>query len=258
MPIAIDREIYERLSEVSPGRRELIRRAFGLLPTLARPRVLDVGCGRGGPTVEIARLGGGEVVGLDMDERSLETLVERATREGLSGRIRAVRGSMSQMDFPEGSFDVIWAEASIHAMGFEAGLEAWCRFLAARGCLVVHEMAWLAPEPPPELVEYWSGVQRGIRSVPEYLEFARRSHYEMLDHFTVPGEFWWADYYLPLESLIHELRKRHGADRVVLAALDRHQREVDIHRVHGRWVGSVYIAMRKSTPERLAAGGAPG
>ena len=250
MHVDVDREIHERLSGVSPGRRGLIRRAFALLPPLRRPRILDAGCGRGGPTVELARLGGGEVVGLDVDGPSLAALVELAGREGLSGHVRAVRGSMTRMSFPAEAFDVVWAEASIHAVGFEAGLEAWRRFLAPRGCLVVHEMAWLRPDPPPELAGYWSGVRRDIHAVPEYLDLIRRGGYETLGHFSVPGEFWWTDYYVPLQSLVRELRERHGADRGVLAALDRHQRAVEVHRAHGHWIGTVYLAMRRLPADR--------
>lgn len=245
MSAAIDREIHERLSEVSPGRREWIRRAFRLLPPLARPRILDAGCGRGGPTVELARLGGGEVVALDLDERAIEALTGRIGGEGLAERVCAVRGSMAEMPFRAGSFDVVWAEASIHAVGLVAALAAWRRLLTGRGCLVVHEMAWLSPDPPPELLEYWGGVRQDIRTVSECLELIRRGDYEILGHFTVPGEFWWADYYLPLGSLIHELREQHGADRGASEALARHQRAVDLHRVHGRSIGSVYLVMRR-------------
>jgi hypothetical protein len=48
MPVNVDHELDARLSAVSPARRELIRRAVGLLPASARPRILDAGCGRAG------------------------------------------------------------------------------------------------------------------------------------------------------------------------------------------------------------------
>ena len=57
-------EIHRGLEEASPARLEYTRWAFESLAGLARPRVLDVGCGRGAPTLELARLGAGRVVGL--------------------------------------------------------------------------------------------------------------------------------------------------------------------------------------------------
>lgn len=248
----VEREIFERMSEVSPSRRALIERAFGLLPTFPNPRILDVGCGRGGPTIELARLSDGEVVGLDIDERSLATLIERAAREGLSDCIRAVHGSMAAMDFPDSSFDLIWAEASIHAMGFEAALVTWNRFLTPRGCLVIHEMAWLHEDPPAEIADHWRRFHWRIRTVPEYLKLIRQHGYEALGHFPVPGEFWWTDYYVPLQGLLHELRERCAADPAVLDALEVHQREVDIHRKHGRHVGSAYLVLQRVPAERAS------
>ena len=43
------------------------RQAYRLLPPLEQPRILDIGCGQGQQTMELARLGGGEVIGIDID-----------------------------------------------------------------------------------------------------------------------------------------------------------------------------------------------
>ncbi len=247
-PLDVDRELYERLSEVSPARRELIRRAFRLLPALERPRILDAGCGRGGPTAELARLGGGEVVGLDIDVRALAALVERVRHEGLADRVHAVRGTLAAMPFADGSFDVVWAEASLHTIGLEPGLAACRRLLGPQGCLVVHDMAWLRPGRPAELERYWDGIPLPIPTVGEFLAVAQRCGYRVLEHFPVPGEFWWADYYAPLQSVIRELRERWAADPAALETLDEHQCAVDVHRAHGAWIGSVYLAMRTTAP----------
>ena len=241
-------KLYERLSEVSPARRELIRRAFRLLPAPARLRILDAGCGRGGPAVELARLSGGEVVGLDISRRALAALAERVRHERLPHRVHAVHGSLTAMPFADGAFDVVWAEASLHAVGLEAGLAACRRLLAPRGCLVVHDLAWLRPDPPAELARYWDDIHFDVPTVPACLAMARRSGYEVLEHFPVPGEFWWTDYYVPLQSLLHEMRERWAADPVALHALDRHQRAVDVHRAHGAWIGSAYLLMRRTMP----------
>jgi ubiquinone/menaquinone biosynthesis C-methylase UbiE len=43
------------------------------------------------------------------------------------------------MDFPEESFDIIWAEGSKSVIGFQQGIKKWYRFLKPRGFLVVHD-----------------------------------------------------------------------------------------------------------------------
>ena len=53
------------------------RKAFFLLPDLDRPRILDIGCGSGVPTIELARLTDGEIIGLDIDASLLDKLDQK-------------------------------------------------------------------------------------------------------------------------------------------------------------------------------------
>ena len=50
------------------------RKAFESLPKLKNPNILDVGCGTGVPTIELARMSDGNVIGLDIDGKSLNLL----------------------------------------------------------------------------------------------------------------------------------------------------------------------------------------
>jgi len=53
------------------GLSKYTRQAFNMLPELDKPRVLDVGCGSGVPTMELARLSNGQIIGLDINQCSL-------------------------------------------------------------------------------------------------------------------------------------------------------------------------------------------
>jgi SAM-dependent methyltransferase len=249
----LHREIHEGLDRVSDARLGLVRRAFRMLPIVDRPRILDVGCGRGGTTREIARLSGGQVTGVDIDRRALDDLMERAEEENLSGRIRVVNRSMLEMDLDEGSIDVIWAEGSVHIVGFEVGLDAWRRFLAPKGCLVIHEMAWLRPDPPVEIYDRWRGVYPGIRTLREYVAEIPRHGYRSIDNFSVPEGFWWGEYYRPLEERLRGLRGKYRGDREALEILEDEQRDVDLYRKHSHWYGSAYMIMQNTAPEEPAA-----
>jgi ubiquinone/menaquinone biosynthesis C-methylase UbiE len=50
------------------------RKAFNALPKCMNPLILDIGCGTGIPTIELAILSGGHVIGIDVDVISLEML----------------------------------------------------------------------------------------------------------------------------------------------------------------------------------------
>ncbi len=58
-----------------------------MLPAMQSPRILDVGCGPGMPTMELLRISGGEVTGVNTHQPFLDALTERASREGLADRL---------------------------------------------------------------------------------------------------------------------------------------------------------------------------
>lgn len=70
-------------------------------------RVLDVGCGSGRLAVPIAEVvgDGGEVVGLDIQERMIEKLERRARNHGLSN-IKSVHAPAGEGKLPEGPYDL--------------------------------------------------------------------------------------------------------------------------------------------------------
>jgi SAM-dependent methyltransferase len=216
-----------------------------MLPPLDKPYILDVGCGCGGPTLELARLSQGYVIGLDIRQSDLDELARKAAESGLSERVKTVNCSMFQMDFPDESFDIIWAEGSIWLMGFERGLREWKRFLKAGGFLIVHEMAWLRPDPPQQVSEHWKWLYPGIRTVPEYLERIPSLGYDIIGHFALPEDFWWLEYFGPLQHRIDELREKYSGDSAALEALDGQQHEVDMYKKYQPWYGSAFFVMKK-------------
>jgi SAM-dependent methyltransferase len=246
----IRHEIYEGLGEASSIGLNFTRKAFQMLPKLDRPRILDVGCGQGRATLELARLSGGQVVGLDIDQAALEVLSRKIDEEGLSDRVRIVHGSMFDLDFPDESFDVLWAEGALNVIGFESGLRGWHRLIKPGGFLVVHEGVWLQPDPPQAIVDRWQPVFPEINTVPGYVAQLPRFGYELVGHFPLPEDFWWLNYYARIDERIRGLRQTYAADQASQKILDQEQREVDLYREHRQWYGSAFLVMQKS--------GAPG
>ena len=67
-------EIHGPLLGASSERIKYTRKAYRMLPPLDRPSILDMGCGPGVPTLELARLSGGIVTGLDTHQPYLDEL----------------------------------------------------------------------------------------------------------------------------------------------------------------------------------------
>ncbi|HEY2182189.1 MAG TPA: class I SAM-dependent methyltransferase [Solirubrobacteraceae bacterium] len=99
---------------------------------VARARVLDVGCGAGEITSEIARAGF-DVVGIDVAEEPLRRA--RARDPGLDVRLVAAEGEWPLQD---ASFDAVWAGETLeHVLDTTAWLSQVRRMLRSGGTLVL-------------------------------------------------------------------------------------------------------------------------
>ena len=86
------------------------RKAFQALPSIKNPIILDIGCGSGVPTMELAKLTNGTIIALDNDQLALDKLHEKIKEKRLNERIKTVKCSLHEMNFQDESFDVIWAK----------------------------------------------------------------------------------------------------------------------------------------------------
>ena len=222
------------------------RQAFHMLPEMDKPAILDVGCGSGVPTMELAGLGNGEIVALDVSRSLLDMLSTKIEKAGLSERVKIVCCSMLDMDFPDERFDIIWAEGSTFIVGFERALKDWRRFLKPNRFLVAHEMTWSRPETPHEVYNCWKGVAvSGIRAVQEYLEQIAACGYDVVGYFTLPEDAWWVEYYGPLDRLIQKLRRKHINSPKALELLDREQQQIALAKKYHQWYSSAFFVMQK-------------
>jgi sterol 24-C-methyltransferase len=70
-------------------------------------RVLDVGCGVGGPAREIAQFADVKIVGLNNNDFQIGRARKYTERAGLEGQVTFVKGDFMKLteQFGEGSFD---------------------------------------------------------------------------------------------------------------------------------------------------------
>ena len=217
----------ELLQEIDGLRANFVkytRKAFRMLPSLDRPRILDIGCGSGVPTIELAKMSDGEIIGIDIDQSSLDELRRKIEEEGFSNRLKAVKLSLFDMNFPDESFDIIWSEGSIPAIGFERGLKDWHRLLKPNGFLVIHEEVRNTSE---------------LSRVPSH-------GYKLVEYFSLPEDAWWTEFYRPLEKRIDDLRKKCENDPEALKLLKKFQNEIDMVKENPRKFASAFYIIQKS------------
>jgi len=165
------------------------RQAYQLLPPLDRPRILDIGCGRGLQTLELARLSDGHLVGIDVDADALAKLQQRINEAELGNRIQALHVSLFDNTFDDASFDLLWEEGVLHLLDTSRSLAECHRLLKAGGHLVMHET-----------IRWFDGVRAALQ----------RHGLEVVDQHMLPRHFWWTDYGAPLERRIQAFRQAHG------------------------------------------------
>lgn len=200
------------------------RKAFRTLPQIDKPRILDIGCGSGVPTMELAELSDGEIIAIDTSQTALDRLASKIEKAGLAARVKAEKCSMLNMDFPDGSFDIIWAEGSIGVVGFEKGVKEWRRLIKTGGFLVVHD---------------------DLGDLAEKRKQISHCGYELINHFVLSEDIWWNKYYAPLEKKLNEIWTKSKSNRGTIPALNDDQSEIDTFKRDPKRYRSVFLIMKK-------------
>ncbi|QEV21413.1 bifunctional class I SAM-dependent methyltransferase/N-acetyltransferase [Streptomyces alboniger] len=191
--------LHHGLPRQGPGSDDTTRRLLRLAGELpGRPRVLDLGCGPGRAALLLAAEAGAEVTAVDLHEPFLDELRAAADARGLTGSITTVHADMAQLPYPDGSFDLVWAEGSAYAIGFDNALRAWRRLLAPSGVLVVTECEWTTAEPSTAARAFWD-QHYALRTGEENARAATGAGYSVLGAHPQP-ETDWDEYYGPLAA----------------------------------------------------------
>ncbi len=236
-------ELFEALPRQGPGDKESSEKAFRLLPPLrAKQRILDIGCGSGIQTMDLARVSEARIVAIDKHPPFVDQLVKKAAEAGLSDRITAEVGDMTDLSFPDASFDVIWAEGSIFIIGFSKGLTEWRRLLEPNGYMVISEFCWFHENPAAELSEMFLR-ECEVGNVEARRQAIADAGYRLVDDFILP-DAGWDNYYVPLAECLDKFEATHkdNPEALEVAAHSRH--EIDLHQRYPGAYGYVFFIVQ--------------
>jgi ubiquinone/menaquinone biosynthesis C-methylase UbiE len=79
----------------------------------AGKRILDIGCGIGGPAMEMARAHGAEVTGIDLEAPLIARATASASRAGLGDRCRFIEVAPGPLAFEDQSFDIVVSSGAV-------------------------------------------------------------------------------------------------------------------------------------------------
>jgi len=247
-------EIFDAsLPRLGPGDDASTKRALdtllsaGLLrgkaPTSTPWRILDIGCGNGAQTLQLAKHTPGAILAIDNHQPCLDELQRRAEAAGVWGKIRLSLRDMRTLTADDGPFDLIWSEGALFVMGFREGVAACRSLLVPGGGLAVSELGWLRSDPPAECREFFAGAYPEMADIDANLAAMRACGYEVIDHFAQPESAWWEPYYLPLQDRLRVLRGMYGGDGEKLSVIESIQKEIDVYRKYSAYYGNVFYVM---------------
>ncbi|MEW9054018.1 MAG: class I SAM-dependent methyltransferase [Neobacillus sp.] len=240
-------ELHNNIPREGPGNNESTKKAYQIIEKLlpTRPLILEIGCGPGMQTIELASLTSGTIVAADLNEGFLAVLQEKVEKYGLQNKVTVEKANMKSLPYSEGQFDVIWSEGAVFIIGFQNGLKEWKQYLKENGILVVSELSWLKSNAPDEPVDFWNHAYPEADTINGNNEKAEKLGYEVIDTFVLPEEGWWEHYYNPLEKKISQLRGKYHQNSEALKSLDEFQKEVDLYRQYSDYYGYVFYILRK-------------
>ena len=246
MDISFIFTMHEGLPRQGPGSNECTRNAFLMLKNLPdRPEILDIGCGAGMQTIELARICRVcQITAVDIHQPYLDDLARKARAAGVGDRITTVKASMDDLPFEDAAFDVLWAESSIFVVGFEEGLKMWKRLLRPGGHVCLTEAVWFTDHPSPEAVAFWNECYPAITTVPGTCAKAENAGYEVIATFPLPASVWWDNYYTPLIKRLPDLKTAAAGDPDREALVAFSEREIAMHRKHKEEYGYQFFILR--------------
>jgi len=238
-------DVHRDLPREGPGDRDSTARALALAhPLPAQAHVLDIACGPGMQTLDLAALlPDARIMALDTHAPFLAEVQRRAVAAGAADRIATVLADMAALPFPAGSFDLLWCEGAAYMLGLAQALRAWRPLLRPGGRLALTEAVWLRPDAPAAVRRCWAADYPAMGDIESCRRIVGDCGYALLGDFVLPERAWWESYYGPMEARLAELAPCYAGDAIAEAVLRECREEIEVYRAFGDYYGYVFLVM---------------
>ncbi len=155
---------------MAPGGPGNVERILAGIDTRGK-RILDVGCGIGGPAMEMASQHGARVTGVDLEAPLVARAAQSAMDRGLADHCRFQVVEPGALPFADGEFDVVVSSGAVTQTEDVAALfSEFLRVLRPGGWFSCYE--WLRTDQPySQAMHYWfemEGLTYAMRTFQQY------------------------------------------------------------------------------------------
>jgi ubiquinone/menaquinone biosynthesis C-methylase UbiE len=209
-------EYFIQFDRQGPGSPDTTTKALSFIDNLNdESKIADLGCGTGGQTMILAQNTKARITALDLFPGAINKLNNNAETLGVQDRVKGIVGSMDNLPFKPGEFDVVWSEGAIDSVGFEKCLNHWKKFLKKGGFIAVTNLTWFTNDRPAELEEYYLREVPTIGTMGENLSILQNAGYLPIAAFALPESCWSDVYYAPQEAASVKLLEKHAGNKAV-------------------------------------------
>ncbi|MFC1512446.1 class I SAM-dependent methyltransferase [bacterium] len=239
-------EVFRILPRQGPGSFEATKKAFSCLRNIpGNTKILDIGCGSGKQTFDLAAITKSEILAIDNYQGFIDQLNEKAKTIGLADRVIGETRDMCNLPYKDNSFDIIWCEGAIYNIGFEKGLNEWNHLLKQNGYIALTEVAWLKNDIPVSLKHFFEQEYPAIKQYKQNIDLIKNAGYKLIDSFILPDNTWRDDYYIPLEKQIPIFRKKYADNKEAQDFFDSLETEINMFNKYSEFYGYVFYIMQK-------------
>jgi len=177
----MNKEYFEIKDNCRKGLLKYLTKAISIIPIIENPRILDVGCGSGVPTLMMVEKFNGKITAVDTDTKSIDIFREKVKELNLSNRVTFYNSSFLDIKDKNNQYDLILAEGLLNVIGFQKGFLRIIKLLKRKGFIIIHDE---------------------FQNQNEKIEFIENNDCKILDLFVLDEQIWWNDYFKCLEKEI--------------------------------------------------------
>lgn len=220
MKIEVKPEEYYKIKDnCRAGLLKYLEKAVTLLPRTDNPKILDIGCGTGVPTIWFAENYGGKITAIDTDDQALEWFRKKIIISNLEESVTVTNVSFFDMRPEPLYYDIILAEGFLNVVGFVQGFVKVFDLLKEGGYFLIHD-------------EYKDHEMK--------CEFIIKHGCELTGTIFLDETVWWNDYYRQLETEINSpstFRMKHFFDSEI--------KEIESYKLNPALFKSLYYIVKK-------------